>query len=92
MDFNRGFDKGPRKPLNPYESPQAPPPRGPLLVRLARATRRGWAAYWGEIRRSRLTVVEHFGAWLSLTFAVLIVAAICVAIVVWFVLGMLGEL
>ena len=89
-------DRGPRgepiKPINPYESPQSSAPRGPLLIRLARATRRAFATYWAEIHKSNLTTTEHLGAWFTLAFGAFIVLAIGAAFLWFLVTELVSEL
>ncbi|MDP6557067.1 MAG: hypothetical protein QGF59_23750 [Pirellulaceae bacterium] len=92
MHDNRGPQGEPIKPVNPYESPQSSVRRGPLLVRLARAARRGFATYWVEIQKSNLTTVEHFGAWFTLAFGALIVVAIGSAFLWFLVTQLVSEL
>lgn len=87
-----GPDNGPADPINPYESPHAPPPRGHFLVRLVLATRRAWATYWTEIRRSKMNTTEHIGAWFTLVFGGLVFMAIGSAIVWWLITILVSEL
>lgn len=81
MDTHDGPPAEPQKSVNPYESPQILVRRRPFLIRLARATRRGVTTYAAEIRRSRLTTVQHLGALGLIFFGLLFICLIAMAFI-----------
>lgn len=89
QDNQRQPQQPPEDEPNPYESPRAVVPRTPLPARLIRATRRAAATYWAEIRRAKVSPLDHLGSWFLLAFIVLTVGMAALRAVITLVLRIL---